>query len=156
MLVTVLYYIKSVSWGFGSPMWLYKWKLPNWHQFPLGGPITLQISPNNHEVLCGRGWGNVGQWLHLGMHGCGNLGGLESQGGIKCTKSRQKWTKSTSSAPSQPKCPHSVNGSAPEMMRVHMSMVDWAGALIWVWMHRFSWLLFQPSTLSPKPYCINA
>ena len=156
MLVSGLYYIKSVSWSLGSPMWLYKWNWTNWPQSPLRGPNTLQISPNGHELLCGHGWGDVEKLLHLGMHGCGNLGGLESLGGIKCTKSSQNWKKSTSSAPSQPNCPHSMNGSASEMMRENMWMVDWARALMWVWIPESNWLLVQLSTLCPKPYCINA
>ena len=151
MLLSGIYYIWKFLWGFGSPMWVYKSKLPNWHQIPLGGPIAPQINPKSHQFLTRHGWSDVGQWLHLSLCGCGNLGGLESQGGIKCTKSSQKWTKSTSSAPSQPRCPHSMNGRAPKMMRTHMWMVDWVGALIWVWMHQFSWLLVQLSTLSPKP-----
>ena len=151
MLVTVLYYIWSGSWGFGSPKRLYMWNWPNWPQSPLGEPKTLQISPNGHEFLCGIEWGDMGKLLHLGMHGCAKIGGWEALGGIKCTKSAQNWTKSTSSAPSQPNCPHSMNGSAPEMMRVYMYMVDWVGALMWVWMHQFSWLLVQLSTLSSKP-----
>ena len=65
----------------------------------------------------------MGQLLYLGMCGCGNLGGLESQCVINCTKSSKKWIKSTSSTPSQPNCPHSMNGSTPAMMRAHMWMV---------------------------------
>ena len=141
----VLYYIIRVSWGFGIPLLLYKWKFPNWHQSPLGGPITLQIIPNGHKLLCGSGWGDVGKWLHLGMRGCGNMGVLESLGGIQCTKSAQNWTKSTSRAPSQPSCPQSMNGSTTTITRVHMWMVDWAGVILWVWMHQFSWLLVGDS-----------
>ena len=120
-----------------EPIWLYKWKLPNWHQSPLGGPIMLQISPNGHEMLCGCGWGYMGKLLHLFMCGCGNMGEWESLGGIQCTKSTQNWEKSTSSAPSQLSCPHSMNGSTPEMMRVKMWLVNWSRVLIWVWMHQF-------------------
>ena len=151
MLVIGLYYIRSVFWGLGTPMWLHKWTWPNWPQSPLGWPIMLQISPNGHELLCGHGWGDMGSYLHLGMCVCIELGRLEALGGIKWTKPAQKWTKSTSNAPSQPNCPHSMNGSAPTMMRAHMWMVDWVGALMWVWMHQFSWLLVQLSTLSSKP-----
>ena len=150
MLLTGLYYIIRVSWGFGSPMWVYKSKFPNWNQSPLGGPITPQISPNSHELLIGHGWDDVGQLLHLGMHGCGNLCGLQSQCGIKCTKSSKKWTKSTSSAPSQPSCPHSMNGSAPTMMRAHMCLLDWDGVLMWAWFPQFYLAFFHLSTLSPK------
>ena len=138
-----------VLWGFGIPMWVYKSKFPNWHQSPVGVPIMPQISPNSHELLNGRGWDDVGQLLHLGMHGCGNLGGLESQCGIKCTKSSQKWTKSTSSAPIQPSYPHSMNGSAPEMMRAHNWMVDLAGVLMWVLNPQFDLAFVQLSTHSP-------
>ena len=149
MLVTGLYYIWCVSWVFGSPMWLYKWKFSNWHQSPLSGPIMLEISLNNHKFLCGCGWVDVGQWLHLGMHGCGNMGGLESLGGIKCTKSTQNWTKYTSSAPSQQKCPHPMNGSAPEIMGVHMWLVDWFGVPMWVVEPQFDMAYVQLSTPSP-------
>ena len=47
-------------------------------------------------------------------------GCLDSQCNINCTKSSQIWAKSHSSAPSQLACPHSMNGRAPGMMRVHM------------------------------------
>ena len=149
MLLLGLFYIWNFLGGFGSPMWVYKSKLPNWHQSPLGGPIMPQISPNSHELLTGHGWSDVGQLLHLGMHGCGNVGGLESQGGIKCTKSRQKWTKSTSSAPSQPRCPNSMNGSIPAMMRVHMWLFYWAGLLMCMRMPQFDLAFVQLSTPSP-------
>ena len=149
MLLSGLYYIIRILWVFGSPMWLYKSKFPNWHQSPLGGPITPQISPNSHKLLYGHGWDDVGQLLHLGMCGCGNLGGLESQSGIKCNKSSQKWEKSTSSAPSQPSYPHSMNGSAPKIMRENILMVDWFGVLMWVWKPQFDLAFFQLSTPSP-------
>ena len=42
----------------------------------------------------------------------------------------QNWTKYTSSAPSQPSFPHSMNGTAPAMMRVHIWLVDWVGVLM--------------------------
>ena len=151
MFLMGLYYIIRVLWGFGIPLLLYKWKFPNWHQSPLGRPITLQISPNNHELLSVHGWGDVGKLLHLIMHGCGNMGGLEPLGGIKCTKSSKKWTKSTSSALTKKRCPHSMNGSTPEIMRAHMWLVDWAGVLMWVWMPQFDLVFVQLSTLSPKP-----
>ena len=56
------------------------------------------------------------------MCGCGNMGGLESLGGIKFTKSGQNWAKSTSNAPNQPSCPYSMNGRAPAMMREYMCL----------------------------------
>ena len=54
------------------------------------------------------------------MDGCGKIGGLEALGGIKCTKLAQNWAESTSSAPSPQNYPHSMNGSAPKIMRAHM------------------------------------
>ena len=116
---------------------------------PLGGSITPQISPNNHELLTGHDWDDVGQLLHLGMHGCGNMGGLESQGGIKYTKSIQKWKKSTSSTPSQPSCPHSMNGSIETKMRAHIWLIEWDVVIMWVWNPQFDFSFVQLSTPSP-------
>ena len=66
----------------------------------------------------------MGQLLHLGHCVCGKIDGLESQCNINCTKSSQIWEKSYSSAPSQLACPHSMNGSAPEIMAVHMWLLE--------------------------------
>ena len=149
MLLSGIYYNIGFSWGFGSPMWAYKSKLPNWHQTPLGGPIMPQINPNSHKMLTRRGWSDVGQWLHLGMCGCGNMGCLESQCGINYTKSSKKWTKSASSAPSQPNCPPSMIGTAPTIMRAHMWLIYWDGVLMWVWIPQFDLAFVQLSTRSP-------
>ena len=90
-------------------------------------PRWTNHAPNNPKQPQIANWTwlkYVGELLHLGMRGCGNVGGLESKCGINCTKSSKKWTKSTSNAPSQPSCPHSMNGSALAMMRAHMWLVD--------------------------------
>ena len=126
------------------------WNWTNWPQSPLGGPNLLQISPDGHEFLCGHGRSDLEKSWLLGMCGCAKIGEWEALSGIKCTKSVQNWTESTSHAPSQPNCPHSMNGSTTRMMREHMWMVDWDGALMWVWMPQFNWLFSQLSTLSPN------
>ena len=135
--------------GFEIQLWAKIPKLPNWHQTPLGGPILSQISLNVHELLNWHGWCVMGQWLHLGQHGCGKMDGLDSQCNINCTKSSQIWAKSHSSALSQLSCPHSMNGSAPEMMEAHMWLVDWAGVPMWVWKPQFFMAYVQLSTPSP-------
>ena len=104
----------------GKPNVTVQVKLAKLASIPLGGPITLQISLNGHEYLCGCGWGDMRSSLHLAMHGCEKIGGLEALGGIKCTKSAQNWTKYPYSTLGQQKCPHSVNGTAPTMMKMHM------------------------------------
>ena len=124
-------------------------KLPNWHQTPLGGPISSQISPNGHELLKWHGWFVLGQWLHLGKCGCGKMDGLESQCNINCTKSSQIWAKSHSSTPSQLGCPHSMNGSALSMMVVQTWLVYWARMLMWVWKPQFDLAFDQLSHPSP-------
>ena len=63
----------------------------------------------------------------------------------------QNWTNSPYSTLGQQKCPNSMNASTPAMMMKHNWIIDWVGALMWVWIHQFSRLLVQLSTLSPKP-----
>ena len=74
----------------------------------------------------------MGQLLHLVQSGFGKMDGLDSECNINCTKSSQIWEKSLSSAPSQLAYPHSMNGSAPEMMDVHMWLDNKARVPIWV------------------------
>ena len=134
--------------GFGRQLCATNPKLPNWHQTPLGGPITSQISPNGHEFMW-HGWCVVVQWLHLGHHGCGKLGGLESQCNINCTKSSEIWGKSHSSTPSQLVCPHSMNGSTLEMMDVNMWLFYYSRVPTWVIEPQIDMACVHLSTPSP-------
>ena len=116
---------------------------------PVGGPISSQISPNGHKLIKWHGGCLLGQLLHIGQCGCGKRDGLDSQCNINCTKSSQIWAKSHSSTPSQLAYPHSMNGSEPRIMDVHMWLDDQAGVPMWVIEPQVDMAYVHLSTPSP-------